>query len=44
MKMRVRGVPLGGVPYGGQVDGGRSYHLILNGKFLYHRNILRDIP
>ena len=34
MKMRVREVPLGGVPFGGgQVDGGRSYHLILNAKF-----------
>ena len=37
MKMRVRGLTFGGVPFRGvQVGGGTA---ILNGKFLYHSEI-----
>ena len=36
MKMRVRGLTLGGVPFGGASWGGAG---ILNGNFLYHTEI-----
>ena len=45
MKMRVRGVPLGGVPFGGgKLMGGA--HITVNTEwkiFISYRNILRDI-
>ena len=44
MKMRVRGLTLGGVPLGGQVVGGALIlALILNAKFWYHTGMFVGI-